>query len=128
MRGRNYSKKRQAIYDLMCSTKEHPSAEWVYNKLKSDYPDLSLGTVYRNMKLLEEQGMLKSVAVVDGCGRYDAYVKPHSHFVCSECGKILDVHVSFDAVDRVNIEGVHRIDSHNLVYYGICTDCGKDEA
>lgn len=123
MKGQNYSKKRQAIYDLMCSTKEHPSADWIYNSLKREYPDLSLGTVYRNVKLLESKGMIKSVSVVNGSERYDADTSPHSHFVCSSCGKILDVFVKLDTFSDIQIKGVRRIDSQSLIYYGVCEDC-----
>lgn len=127
MKGQNYSKKRQAIYSLLCSTKEHPSADWIYNTLKPEYPDLSLGTVYRNVKLLESKGLIKSVTVVNGSERYDAVTVPHSHFICNNCGKILDVYVKLDTVDHVEIRGVKRISSHSLIYYGICEECGSEE-
>lgn len=123
MKGQNYSRKRQAIYDLMCSTNEHPTAEWIYSKLKPNYPDLSIGTVYRNIKLLENNGLVKSVAVVNGCERYDAFTDPHSHFVCRNCYKIIDVFVNFDTFPIVKIKGAKRIETQHLIYYGICDDC-----
>ena len=126
MRTQNYSRKRQAIYELLLSTKEHPSAEWIYNSLKSEYPDLSLGTVYRNLKLLEENGTVKSVAVVDGRERYDALMSPHSHFVCSKCGRVIDVFFQneiSDIADNLRIDGVKEINSFSLIYYGICDKC-----
>lgn len=126
MRTQNYSRKRQAIYELLLATKEHPSAEWIYNSLKPDYPDLSLGTVYRNLKLLEENGAVKSVAVVDGRERYDALMSPHSHFVCSKCGKVIDVFFKNEISDiaaNLQINGAKKIDSFSLIYYGICDNC-----
>ncbi len=126
MRTQNYSRKRQAIYELLLSTKEHPSAEWIYNSLKSDYPDLSLGTVYRNLKLLEENGTVKSVAVVDGRERYDALMSPHSHFVCSKCGRVIDVFFQNEIpniADNLRIDGVKEINSFSLIYYGVCDKC-----
>ena len=126
MRTQNYSRKRQAIYELLLSTKEHPSAEWIYNSLKSEYPDLSLGTVYRNLKLLEENGTVKSVAVVDGRERYDALMSPHSHFICSKCGRVIDVFFQneiSDIADNLRIDGVKEINSFSLIYYGICDKC-----
>ncbi len=126
MRTQNYSRKRQAIYELLLSTKEHPSAEWIYNSLKSEYPDLSLGTVYRNLKLLEENGTVKSVAVVDGRERYDALMSPHSHFVCSKCGRVIDVFFQNEIsniADNLRIDGVKEINSFSLIYYGICDKC-----
>lgn len=124
MKGQNYSKKRQAIYDAMCSTDEHPSADWIYSKLKGEYPDLSLGTVYRNMRLMQSKNMIKPVAVVNGCERYDAKMTPHSHFVCNCCGKITDVFLGFDLIDRIKIDG-GEVQSYNLVYYGLCAECKR---
>jgi len=126
MRTQNYSRKRQAIYELLLSTKEHPSAEWIYNNLKSDYPDLSLGTVYRNLKLLEKNGTVRSVAVVDGCERYDALMSPHSHFVCSKCGRVIDVFLDSllpTLTEELHIDGAKEINSFTLLYYGICDQC-----
>ena len=126
MRTQNYSRKRQAIYELLLSTKEHPSAEWIYNSLKSEYPDLSLGTVYRNLKLLEQNGTVKSVAVVDGRERYDALMSPHSHFICSKCGRVIDVFFQNEIsniADNLRIDGVKEINSFSLIYYGICDKC-----
>ena len=126
MRTQNYSRKRQAIYEFLLSTKEHPSAEWIYNVLKSEYPDLSLGTVYRNLKLLEDNGAVKSVAVVDGRERYDALMSPHSHFVCSKCGRVIDVFLKneiSDMAENLKINGANKIDSFSLIYYGVCDKC-----
>ncbi len=126
MSTQNYSRKRQAIYELLLSTKEHPSAEWIYNNLKSDYPDLSLGTVYRNLKLLEKNGTVRSVAVVDGCERYDALMSPHSHFVCSKCGRVIDVFLDSllpTLTEELHIDGAKEINSFTLLYYGICDQC-----
>lgn len=126
MRTQNYSRKRQAIYELLLSTDAHPSAEWLYNSLKPTYPDLSLGTVYRNLKLLESNGSVKSVAVVDGCERYDARMTPHSHFVCKSCGRVLDVFFTEsmnDITEKAYIDGAKKVDSYNLIFYGICNEC-----
>ncbi len=126
MRTQNYSRKRQAIYELLLSTDSHPSAEWIYNSLKQRYPDLSLGTVYRNLKLLESNGSVKSVAVVEGCERYDARMSPHSHFVCRGCGRVLDVFFPEELDDfaqRAMINGAKSVESFNLIFYGKCSEC-----
>ncbi len=126
MRTQNYSKKRQAIYQLLLSTKEHPSAEWLHNQLKSEYPDLSLGTVYRNLKLLENNGVIRSVAVVDGRERYDAVMSLHPHFVCVNCGRVVDVIMKRDIkelTDGSYIQGIGKVEFLSLIYYGRCDDC-----
>ena len=129
MRIQNYSRKRQAIYDLMLSTSEHPSAEWIYTKLKPDYPDLSLGTVYRNLKLLEENGAIRSVAVIEGSEHYDAIMTPHPHYICRLCGKVCDLPAKFllpEQADIKRIRGVGTIEITSLIYYGCCEECTKN--
>lgn len=86
-----YSKKREAILAAIQSTSCHPSAEWVYQTLKPDHPNLSLGTVYRNLSFFQDSGYIQCVGVVKGHERYDGTVTPHSHFVCSGCGTVIDL-------------------------------------
>ena len=73
---RKYSKKREAIFSCICSTDTHPSAEWVYNQLKPQIPDLSLATVYRNLALFKREGRIVSVGVVQNLERFDANTAP----------------------------------------------------
>ena len=91
MKGPNYSSKRELIYSTLCSTKSHPSAKWVYEQLKEDHPDLSLGTVYRNIALFKENGKAIAVANILGEERLDGDTSPHAHLVCKCCGKIEDI-------------------------------------
>ena len=71
-RATRYSKKREAILDVIRSSDAHPSAEWIYQALKQANPDLSLGTVYRNLLFFQRQGTIQSVGVVHGQERFDA--------------------------------------------------------
>lgn len=87
-----YSKKRQAILDCLCSTTTHPTAEWIYEQLRPLYPDLSFATVYRNLHQMQEDGLVRSVGIVDGHERFDGNTQPHSHVVCSRCGCVADMH------------------------------------
>ena len=92
------SRKRDAILDLMRSTTCHPSADWVYQRMREQFPDVSLGTVYRNLIFFQQHGDIQSVGVVKGQERFDAVTTPHSHFVCNCCGSVLDLHdVQLDA-------------------------------
>ncbi len=125
---KRFSKKRQAIIDCLKNTNEHPNAEWVYNRLKPEFPDLSIGTVYRNINELLEDGELVCVSVVNNKERYDAFTKPHTHAICSGCGKIIDV---FDVSvpqnmidDAQNITGF-KIDYSKLQFVGLCDECSK---
>ncbi|MGI5970953.1 MAG: Fur family transcriptional regulator [Oscillospiraceae bacterium] len=126
-RERRYSKKRQAIYDCICSTKSHPSADWVYSRLKPEHPELSLGTVYRNIALFKEEGTVVSVASVNGTERLDGNTDPHAHFICFECGAVNDVEAGLEEeLDKRLAEktGAHVI-RHELTFKGICPDCMK---
>lgn len=122
----NYSKKREAILGAIRSTTTHPTAEWVYQNLKPQYPDLSLGTVYRNIAQFKENGLIVSVGVVNGQERFDGNVKPHSHFVCSACGAVIDVsgeYVGKEAGARVAERYQFRVDSSEVIFHGVCSHC-----
>lgn len=88
---RNFSSKRNAIYNAVCGTDTHPSARWVYDKLKPEIPDLSLGTVYRNIALFKDEGKVSVICNVNGEERIDGNTEPHPHFVCNKCNAVIDV-------------------------------------
>ena len=85
-------RKRNAILSFLRQTKDHPSAEMVFNHLKTEIPDLSMGTVYRNLKLFQQQGLVSSIATVHGVERFDANTAPHVHFICEGCDAVIDLH------------------------------------
>ncbi len=122
------SRKRDAILAAICSTKCHPTAEWIYNAVKPEYPDLSLCTVYRNIAMFKDEGSIICVGVVNGQERYDGCVKPHMHFVCDKCGAVIDVEnphsFSDDEMDK-KISDAYDIDVdyHSIVFHGKCTNC-----
>jgi Fur family peroxide stress response transcriptional regulator len=126
----NYSKKREAILEAVRSTDTHPTAEWVYQKLKAGYPDLSLGTVYRNLSAFKEQGVIMSVGVVGGREHYDGNTSPHTHFICSRCGAVLDVpgnFVSKTQVEKTASDCGFKVTSSEVMLRGICGECLKKE-
>ena len=82
---RKNSKKRQVILEALAATTAHPTAQELYQQLKPDYPDLSLGTVYRNLSLFSKQGDVMSVGVFRGQERFDARTEPHAHLHCAQC-------------------------------------------
>ena len=84
-------RKRSAILSYLRQTDLHPSAEMVFNQLKPQYPDLSLGTVYRNLAMFKEQGQIMSVGTVNGVERFDGNTKPHVHFICTGCSGVSDL-------------------------------------
>ncbi len=121
-----YSKKRQAILDCLRGTTSHPTAEWVFERLRPSYPDLSLATVYRNLGQLKAAGIISSRGVIGGHEHFDARTDPHTHAVCSQCGAIVDVEdmpVSEELVRRVEQETGYQISEAALQFTGICKNC-----
>jgi Fur family peroxide stress response transcriptional regulator len=122
---KRYSRKREAILEKIRSTKSHPSAEWVYEELKPDFPDLSLATVYRNIAEFLESGEVASVGYVDSRERFDGDVVPHAHFVCTKCGAVLDVPLPDDpGIDSAASEKLGaRVERHEITFRGVCRKC-----
>jgi Fur family peroxide stress response transcriptional regulator len=142
---RKHSSKRDAILRVIRSTTSHPGAQWIYEKLKPRIPDLSLGTVYRNINLFRHEGLVMSVGVVNGEERFDGVVEPHPHLVCGGCGKVMDLpcpddhiaHALRFAGSPVPEKGQDQsaglpdgeaeaftVDYRRTVFYGLCPDCG----
>ena len=122
---RKHSKKRDAILNCIRDTTCHPTAEWVYQQLKPDFPDLSLGTVYRNIAMFKEEGVIQSIGVVNGLERFDYTTEPHTHFICAECGKVVDLeHVVLPAAVLEDAVTDGTITSYQLLFTGVCSQCG----
>ena len=120
-----YSRQREMIYQYLLTSEEHPSAETVYNDLKPEMPELSLGTVYRNLKLLEELGKVRRVTSFQGTERYDACCGDHTHFLCQRCGMLHDVPtVSTEALRAaITLEDGYQLNKLDLTITGICPAC-----
>ena len=123
MAGKRYSRQRELIHRYLLGSKEHPTAEMVYRALKPENPGLSLGTVYRNLNLLADEGVI--VRMASSVDRYDATIQPHSHFRCRCCGAVKDMAMSYSqALDaQAQQASKHVIESHILLFEGICEDC-----
>ena len=126
MATRKTSKKRQAILDALMATTEHPNAEWLYHKLKPEYPDLSLGTVYRNLSLFADAGDILRIGVLGGQERFDGWTHPHAHFICEKCGRVDDVDAMLPE-NRITGEMPGEVRSWALTFYGICRCCAADD-
>ena len=115
---------RNSIYEYLCGTKEHPSAEMIYLDLRASNPNLSFGTVYRNLKQLEETGRVIRVSAVNNRERYDANCSDHLHFACEKCGRVIDL-MDADMATAITACGLPngiRIRS----IYGICESCSEE--
>ena len=123
MNGKRYSRQRELIYEALRQTEQHPTAEMIYQWLKPANPSLSLGTVYRNLNLLADEGAIRRMAFP--VERYDAKTMPHPPFCCDQCGAVYDLHLPYDAeLDRqALLASGHDVTGHEVVFHGICTKC-----
>ncbi len=120
----NYSRQREAILDYLCHTTSHPTAEEVYTHIQSIYPNISLGTVYRNLVLLVEHGQVLKIQG-DECDHFDGQTKPHYHFLCDTCHRVYDVEMS-PLSELEHDAACHfpgKIRGHNVLFYGVCDSC-----
>jgi len=119
------SRQRECILRIVRSGKSHPTAEQVYQEAKQSMPRISIGTVYRNLNLLRDQGRIKEIHFPGMPARYDGDVRDHYHVMCTECGRIDDVsHFSsraaiteIEELTKYQIHGVH------IKFEGICPQC-----
>ena len=132
-RNTKHFRKRDAILTCLRQTDTHPSADWVFAQLKPEIPDLSLGTVYRNLALFKEQGLIISVGTVAGVERFDGDTHPHVHFICTDCGKVTDLEASPNLrsmQERAEHDLGSQIHGCQITFTGLCRECinQKEEA
>lgn len=127
MAAMKYSRQREAIKEYLSQTKEHPTADIIYMNIKKRFPNISLGTVYRNLNLLVETGEIIKVDGMDGSDHFDMNTNPHYHFVCNDCGSIHDLEMkSIDYINDIANEGFSgKVEGHVTYFYGICGQCLK---
>lgn len=122
---RKYSRQRESIKNFLMSRTDHPTADTVYTCLREEYPNISLGTVYRNLTLLTELGEIIRLTTGEGADRYDGNTTRHHHFVCTKCQNVTDLEM--DSIDSVlDVAAEHcggRIDDYRINFYGICEHC-----
>ncbi|MCM1539960.1 MAG: transcriptional repressor [Blautia sp.] len=122
-----YSRQREMIKDFLMTRKDHPTADIVYMNVRKQNPNISLGTVYRNLTLLADIGEISRLRVGDGVDHFDADTSPHYHFVCTECGGVTDLEMdsieSILEVASASFDG--HITGHVTHFYGTCGNCTK---
>ena len=126
MECKKHFRKRDAILTCLRQTTVHPSAEWIFTQLKPEIPDLSMGTVYRNLTLFKEQGIITSVGTVKGVERFDGNTDPHVHFFCTECGAVVDL-TGLTVPEELNkaaaTETGGQVGTCQLTFTGVCMEC-----
>lgn len=119
-------RKRDAILTCVRSTAAHPSADWVFTAVKAQMPDISLATVYRNLALFKEQGLIQSLGTVRGVERFDGNTEPHVHFICTQCGCVRDlpqIAVPEELTAAAEAAAQGTVDQCQLTFQGRCGAC-----
>lgn len=121
----NKSDFRDRILELVKSTEAHPTASWVYDKLRGEFPSVAQGTVYRNLNILVSENFIKSIQFDDSTDHFDANTGKHYHFICEKCGAIRDLQIPFDpSLEHLVEEHTeYKINNHRLDFYGLCEKC-----
>ena len=124
------SKQREAILRVVKGTTSHPTADWVYEQVRREIPSVSLGTVYRNLNLLQREGEILELDFGNTLSRFDGNTWNHYHFRCEGCGRIFDVAEPVDReIDkRVARKTGFKVSYHRLEFRGLCKDCQSEMA
>ena len=117
-----YSKQREVVKEVTKGTITHPDAEWIYREAEKFMPNISLGTVYRNLKELVEHGELITLETEDNVLHYDGNVAPHAHFICRGCNRIIDLQCQSEVAQTLSDDG-YEVDCEKLLLYGKCPSC-----
>lgn len=124
-----YSHQREIIYNILSGVKTHPTAQWIYDESRKSIPNISLGTVYRNLTKLKNDNRITSFSIGNGTEHFDADTSVHAHFCCNKCGSILDVMLQGSKVEKLEDEVNHSfgctVENTRLLFYGICKDCNR---
>ncbi|MBE6885689.1 MAG: transcriptional repressor [Oscillospiraceae bacterium] len=126
--GRN-TVQRTLIYQAVCRM-HHPTADEVYAEMKKTYPDIGRATVYRNLKVLSEEGKLRRISLSDGADRFDHCLEYHNHLTCSRCGECKDIweEVPLPKAEGPVYLGGCRVEGHTFHFHGVCAECLAREA
>lgn len=123
-----YSRQREAIKEFLITRTDHPTADVVYQNVRMEFPNISLGTVYRNLTLLADIGEVLRLRVGDGTDHFDHDMSNHYHFICQDCGCVIDL--KMDSMEQINelakknFDGI--ITDHVAYFTGSCRQCMKD--
>ena len=119
------TKQKDAILRVLRNTDIHPTANWIYKQVKQEIPHISLGTVYRDLKLLKQRGDIAELDYSGSLTRFDGNTSQHYHFHCQQCDRIIDITEAVDSeIDkRLATKTGFDVFCHRLEFYGLCRDC-----
>lgn len=121
---------RHAILEYLINSMAHPTADEIYKALEGKFPNMSVATVYNNLRVFKDVGLVKELTYGDSSSRFDFTTHDHYHAICESCGKIVDF--QYPGLDEVEQFASHvtdfKVSHHRLEVYGLCPDCAKKEA
>lgn len=120
------TKQRKTILKVLKNTDSHPTADEIYEEVKKEIPNISLGTVYRNLNLLADKGKIIVINYANDQSHYDGNTENHYHFRCNNCGDVFDLEL--DLLDKkvnnkVENNTNFKVENHRLEFYGLCPSC-----
>ncbi|MBE7032459.1 MAG: transcriptional repressor [Ruminococcaceae bacterium] len=120
-----HSRQRDAILEVLKGTKVHPTADWVYSEVRKIIPNISLGTVYRNLSKLSDEKAIVKLGLGTSVEHFDGNPDPHYHVMCTECGAIKDIETEpleeFNEWAKKLFNG--EIYKHSAIFFGRCNEC-----
>jgi len=119
------TKQKEAILRVLKDNNEHPTASLIYEQVRQEIPHISLGTIYRDLKSLKQEGKIAEIKLAGSLSRFDGNSKNHYHFHCQKCDRIFDVvEPVYTAIDnRIAQKTGFDVFYHRLEFYGLCPDC-----
>ncbi|MED1673457.1 peroxide-responsive transcriptional repressor PerR [Pallidibacillus thermolactis] len=120
---------RHAILEYLISSMTHPTADEIYKALEGRFPNMSVATVYNNLRVFREVGLVKELTYGDASSRFDFVTHEHYHIICEECGKIVDF--QYPGLDEIEQFAAHvsgyKVSHHRLEVYGLCPECENNK-
>ena len=126
-----YSKQKETLLRVLCSTDCHPDADWIYEQVRKELPNISLGTVYRNLAKMSQDGTILKLNMNDGRDHFDGNTARHHHMICRECGAIIDIFTDNEEEQNFikfinNYAQNHTsatVEAHSVTFAGVCPTC-----
>ena len=122
---RRGTKQRAAILKILSNTRSHPTADQIYDTVRQQIPNISKGTVYRNLQVLREDGAISELNLNGNLSRYEEKQDKHYHFRCQQCGRVFDLDepVNTEIDKKVAERTGFMVSSHQTEFRGLCKDC-----
>lgn len=118
------TRQKEVILDIVNQSYDHPTALEIYEEARKVIPDISLGTVYRNLNLLVELKQIRLIKMKDNTNRFDRIDDKHSHFVCLKCGKIIDIFENYLGNKKIIDDNI--VMDYEINFKGICKSCSRE--